>query len=79
MVNFCIVIENVFRKKNYFFPYFLEGLKESDIIKAAIILDLDSNPEVVNQLLSNLSACIKHGNCELPVKNFKYVNIYTKH
>ncbi|XP_062552161.1 CLIP-associating protein isoform X6 [Armigeres subalbatus] len=49
------------------------GVKENDIIKAAIVLSHETNPETIVQVLENLQTCIKHGNCELPIKNFKAV------
>lgn len=48
-----------------------EGFKESDIIKATIALNKDSQPEMVCQVLYNLCVCIKYGNCEIPKKHFK--------
>lgn len=56
-----------------------EGFKESDIIKAAIALNIDSQPEMVCQVLSNLCVCIKYGNCEIPKKHFKWVVKYFKY
>ncbi|XP_055919467.1 CLIP-associating protein isoform X9 [Eupeodes corollae] len=49
------------------------GSSESDIIKAAIVLNLDTNSEVIQQTLADLSVCIKSGNCDLPNKNFKAI------
>ncbi|XP_019538654.1 CLIP-associating protein isoform X2 [Aedes albopictus] len=49
------------------------GIKENDIIKAAIILSHETSPETCVQVLENLQTCIKHGNCELPIKNFKAI------
>lgn len=49
------------------------GSSESDIIKAAIILNLETNAELIQQTLADLSVCIKSGNCELPNKNFKAI------
>ena len=50
---------------------FAEGVKENDVIKAAIVLTLQSAPETTKQVLENLQICIKHGSCDLPIKNFK--------
>ncbi|XP_058120591.1 CLIP-associating protein [Anopheles ziemanni] len=50
-----------------------KGVKENDIIKAAIVLTLQSVPETTKQVLENLQICIKHGSCELPIKNFKAI------
>ncbi|XP_058839052.1 CLIP-associating protein isoform X5 [Topomyia yanbarensis] len=49
------------------------GTKENDVIKAAIVLSHDTNSELVVQVLGNLQLCIKHGDCELPIKNFKAI------
>lgn len=49
------------------------GVKENDIIKAAIILSHDTHSEMTVQVLENLQTCIKYGNCELPIKNFKAI------
>lgn len=49
------------------------GSSESDIIKAAIVLNLETNAELIQQTLADLSVCIKSGNCELPNKNFKAI------
>lgn len=51
--------------------YIAGGAKESDIIKSAIILSVDTPQEVITQTLADLSTCIKLGNCELPIKHFK--------
>ncbi|XP_052899259.1 CLIP-associating protein [Anopheles moucheti] len=50
-----------------------KGVKENDVIKAAIVLTLQSAPETTKQVLENLQICIKHGSCELPIKNFKAI------
>lgn len=52
---------------------FLEGVRESEVIKQAIALSQIENcdPEYMMQVLVNLMVCIKNGNCELPIKNFK--------
>uniref|UniRef100_A0A182RFM7 TOG domain-containing protein n=1 Tax=Anopheles funestus TaxID=62324 RepID=A0A182RFM7_ANOFN len=50
-----------------------KGVKENDVIKAAIVLTLQSLPETTKQVLENLQICIKHGSCELPIKNFKAI------
>ncbi|XP_053677219.1 CLIP-associating protein [Anopheles nili] len=50
-----------------------KGVKENDVIKAAIVLTLQSPPETTKQVLENLQICIKHGSCELPIKNFKAI------
>ncbi|XP_058466866.1 CLIP-associating protein isoform X3 [Malaya genurostris] len=49
------------------------GIKENDVIKASILLSHDTNQEMVVQVLGNLQLCIKYGNCELPIKNFKAI------
>lgn len=46
-------------------------MKENDVVKAAIILSHDTSTEVIVQVLENLQTCIKYGNCEVPIKNFK--------
>uniref|UniRef100_A0A1L8E5Z7 Putative microtubule associated-protein orbit n=2 Tax=Nyssomyia neivai TaxID=330878 RepID=A0A1L8E5Z7_9DIPT len=46
-------------------------LRESDIVKASILLNMDTPPAAVAQILSNLSACITFGNCKLPILHFK--------
>jgi CLIP-associating protein 1/2 len=50
-----------------------EGVRESEVIKQAIALAQNENsePEYMLQVLMNLMVCVKHGNCELPIKNFK--------
>uniref|UniRef100_A0A182LSK9 TOG domain-containing protein n=1 Tax=Anopheles culicifacies TaxID=139723 RepID=A0A182LSK9_9DIPT len=50
-----------------------KGVKENDVIKAAIVLTLQSAPETTKQVLENLQICIKYGSCELPIKNFKAI------
>uniref|UniRef100_A0A2M4A609 Putative microtubule associated-protein orbit n=1 Tax=Anopheles triannulatus TaxID=58253 RepID=A0A2M4A609_9DIPT len=50
-----------------------KGVKENDVIKAAIVLTHESAPDVTKQVLENLQICIKHGSCELPIKNFKAI------
>ncbi|XP_058054607.1 CLIP-associating protein [Anopheles bellator] len=50
-----------------------KGVKENDVIKAAILLSHESAPEVTKQVLENLRTCIKYGTCELPIKNFKAI------
>nr|XP_049463711.1 CLIP-associating protein isoform X10 [Anopheles coluzzii] len=50
-----------------------KGVKENDVIKAAIVLTLQSAPETTKQVLENLQICIKHGSCDLPIKNFKAI------
>lgn len=49
------------------------GIKENDIVKAAIVLSHDTSTDMIVQVLDNLRTCIKHGNCELPTKNFKAI------
>lgn len=55
--------------------FFVEGVRESEVIKQVIgLAQLDhqtSDPEFMMQVLVNLMICIKNGNCELPIKNFK--------
>ncbi|XP_055708280.1 CLIP-associating protein isoform X2 [Phlebotomus papatasi] len=48
-------------------------LRESDIVQAAIMLKMDTPPATVSQILNNLSACITHGNCKLPIQHFKSI------
>lgn len=48
-------------------------IKENDVVKAAIILSHDTSTEVIVQVLENLQTCIKYGNCEVPIKNFKAI------
>jgi CLIP-associating protein 1/2 len=50
-----------------------EGIRENEVIKQAIALAQNENsePEYMLQVLMNLMVCVKHGNCELPIKNFK--------
>lgn len=48
-------------------------VKENDVVKAAIILSHDTSTEVIVQVLENLQTCIKYGNCEVPIKNFKAI------
>lgn len=50
---------------------FLGGAKESDIIKSAIVLSVNTPQETIIQTLADLSTCIKFGNCDLPIKHFK--------
>uniref|UniRef100_T1H3G2 TOG domain-containing protein n=1 Tax=Megaselia scalaris TaxID=36166 RepID=T1H3G2_MEGSC len=47
--------------------------RESDVIKAAIVLHADTDPKHVQDVLNQLSTCIKYGNCELPNQNFKAI------
>ncbi|XP_055538195.1 CLIP-associating protein isoform X8 [Wyeomyia smithii] len=49
------------------------GTKEHDVIKAAILLSHDTSSDTTVQVLENLQTCIKYGNCELPIKNFKAI------
>lgn len=44
---------------------------EADVVREALALNADSNPEHVKAVLSNLAACVKFGNGEIPVKHFK--------
>ncbi|GAB0096245.1 CLIP-associating protein [Sergentomyia squamirostris] len=46
-------------------------LRESDIVKAATALNMETSPVTVAQILNNLSACIAYGNCQLPIQHFK--------
>lgn len=52
---------------------FSGGLRESEVIKQAIALAQIENcdPDYMAQVLVNLMICIKNGNCELPIRNFK--------
>lgn len=52
--------------------FLLDGAKESDIVKEALSLNLNMPHEHIIQTLADLSTCIKLGNCELPIKYFKY-------
>lgn len=47
------------------------GAKESDIVQSAIIINANTPTEVITQTLADLSTCVKLGNCELAIKNFK--------
>lgn len=47
------------------------SLMETDVVREALALNADSNPEHVKAVLSNLAACVKFGNGEIPVKHFK--------
>lgn len=44
---------------------------EADVVREALALNADTNPEHVKAVLSNLAACVKFGNGDLPVKHFK--------
>lgn len=44
---------------------------ESDVVKEALLLNAESNPDHVKAVLSNLAACVKFGNGDIPVKHFK--------
>ncbi|KAG4077272.1 hypothetical protein HA402_009901 [Bradysia odoriphaga] len=48
-------------------------LEESEIVKTATMLSLDSPTDATIQVLNNLGDCIRHGNCELPIKHFKAI------
>ncbi|XP_037035810.1 CLIP-associating protein isoform X9 [Bradysia coprophila] len=48
-------------------------LEESEIVKTATMLSLDSPTDATLQVLNNLGDCIRHGNCELPIKHFKAI------
>lgn len=50
---------------------FIGGAKETDIIKASVVLTNTTPSDVIIQTLADLSTCIKLGTCELPIKNFK--------
>lgn len=49
------------------------GAKESDILNDAIALSPNHPTNVIVQTLADLTTCIKYGNCELPIKHFKWV------
>lgn len=63
----------MFRCLQFAFLLVLDEVKENDIVKAAIILSHDTSTEVIVQVLENLQTCIKYGNCEVPIKNFKAI------
>lgn len=46
-------------------------ITENDVIKDALILTADSDPEFVKVTMNNLALCVKYGNGDLPVKYFK--------
>ncbi|KAL5286274.1 CLASP1 family protein [Megaselia abdita] len=50
-----------------------QNTRESDVIKAAIVLHADTDPKHVQEVLNQLSICIKYGNCQLPNQNFKAI------
>jgi hypothetical protein len=52
---------------------FIEGLKESDVVKQTIAMATLDNytEEYAGQVLNNLKICIKYGNCEIENKHFK--------
>jgi hypothetical protein len=60
-------------REDYHHDPISEGVRESEVIKQAIALAQVDNcdPEYMMQVLVNLMICIKNGNCELPIKNFK--------
>lgn len=62
---------SMFRCLQFAFLLVLDDVKENDVVKAAIILSHDTSTEVIVQVLENLQTCIKYGNCEVPIKNFK--------
>ncbi|CAH1728219.1 unnamed protein product [Chironomus riparius] len=53
------------------------GLRESEVVKQTISIATleNSDSEYISQVLVNLMTCIRHGNCELPIKNFKQIMI----
>ena len=56
--------------------FFLEGIRESEVIKQAIELSQENiDHDHMMQVLVNLMICIENGNCELPIKHFKWVLI----
>lgn len=44
---------------------------ENDVVREALALNAETNPEHVKAVLSNLAACVKFGNGDIPVKHFK--------
>lgn len=66
-------IDNGSNDFKHFFSSFSEGLRESEVIKQAIGLAQieDCDPEYMMPVLQNLMVCIKNGNCDLPIRNFK--------
>lgn len=48
-------------------------LRESEVVKTATMLTLESPEEATVQVLNNLGDCIRHGNCELPIKHFRAI------
>lgn len=59
----------------FHFVHFIHsgGAKESNIVNDSLLLSTSMSNEHIVQTLADLSTVIKLGNCELPVKNFKYV------
>lgn len=55
----------------FLFFNFKGGVKESNIVKDSLDLTVNMPHEHITQALANLSTCIKLGNCELPIKQFK--------
>lgn len=53
--------------------YLQGGTQESDVIRETLALVITMPHEHIIQTLADLSTCIKLGNCEQPIKNFKYV------
>lgn len=47
------------------------SIMESDVVREALSLNAETNPEHVKAVLSNLAACVKFGNGDIPVKHFK--------
>jgi hypothetical protein len=69
----CEFIVSVHVYNIIYFLMDLGGLRESEVVKQAISIQSleNSDPEYISQVLVNLMTCIRHGNCELPIKNFK--------
>lgn len=52
-----------------------KGIKEGEILQLTLNINADNaiiNPDRTCHLLSQLSICITYGNCQLPIRNFKY-------
>lgn len=48
-------------------------MRESEVIRLAVglVQNENANPEFITQVLNNLMVCIKNGNCDLPMRNFR--------
>lgn len=52
---------------------FSDGNLESDIIKSAMLITENTPTEVVKRVIDDLAVCVRNGNCDLPIKHFKWV------